>query len=187
MSSSQNSGSTHSKQLETKTFDKYGMTFMYHIATTYPEEWVPHMITGTEGTPVRQEWQRTGEILKVAEVIDAVLKDDDRCQVARPIYLYSTADGPILAIALRNSPESIELLDPCIVVYNGKSQLDLVPIFGVSRVLTLARTALRSWQPPNELLLAAYPRFLIQNRMYKYQLRPLVPFATTPELTNDGS
>lgn len=187
MSSSQNSGLTHLKQLETKTFDIYGMTFMYHVSTTQVDEWTPHIVTDTEGKPARQEWRPTGGVLTVSEVIDAVLKDNERCQVARPIYLYSTADGPLLAIALKNSQESVELLDPCIVVYDGKSQLNLVPIFGVSRVLTVARTAIRSWQAPNELLLAAYPKFLIQNRMYKYQLRPLVPFVTTPELTNDGT
>jgi hypothetical protein len=160
---------------------------MYHVSTTHIDEWTPQLITYTEGEPARQEWTRTGGTIKVSEVTDVVLKDEGYCKIARPIYLYSTADGPLLAIALKNSQESVELLDPCIIVYDGKSQLNLLPVFGVNRVLTVSRTAIRAWQAPNELLIAAYPKFLIQNRMYKYQLRPLVPFVTTPELTNDGS
>ena len=161
---------------------------MYHVATSHVDDWIPQYIKDAEGKDTAAyEWVRTGEVIKVTEVSDAVIKDADRCQTARPIYLYSTADGPMLAIALKNTAESIELLDPCIVAFDGKAHIKLVPIFGVARVLTIARTSVRTWQPPMEMLLAIYPGFLVQNRSYKYQLRPNVPFVTTPELTNDGT
>lgn len=188
MKSSQNSASTPSKQLDTKTFTIYGMTFMYHVATTHVDEWKQQLVKDAEGNPTKVVgWERTGEVIKTQEVTDAVIKDDDRCEVARPVYLYSTADGPILGIALKNTDDHVVLLDPCIVVYDGTGRIQLFPIFGVSRTLTVYRTAIRTQQPPAELLLAAYPNFLIQNRMFLYQLRPKVPFAVTPELTNDGT
>lgn len=155
---------------------------MYHVNTSHVDEWASQINDSHV-----QEWLPTGKTCEVTEVVDAVIQDADRCKTARPIYLYSTADGPLLAIALKNTTDAVELLDPCIVVFDGKSKINLLPIFGVSRVFNLARAALRSWQAPMELLLAAYPGFLVQNRMYRYQLRPSVPFVTTPELTNDGT
>jgi hypothetical protein len=45
-------------------------------------------------------------------------------------------------------------------------------------------SAIRSRQAPCEVIVANYPSFVIQNRMFLYQLKPVVPFATTPDVDN---
>jgi len=182
MSSLQNSESTPLKRREqfTKKFHKYGMTFTYHLNEITEPEWA---MVAQDNVP---SWTLSGDAITTSYVSSAVVQDEDQCARARPIYLYSTADGPILGIEHERSEKIITLLDPCAVLFDGQSKINLLPIFNVGRFLDLYHSAVRAVQPPSEILLAAYPGFLIQNRMARFQLKAHVPLVTTPELTNDG-
>jgi hypothetical protein len=161
------------------------MTFTYNILeSTYPE-WEMKTQQNAAGKAI-PEWVLSGKNITTNYVVDARIQDDDYCDQPKYIRLYSTADGPILGIEHETYADAIRLLDPCAVLFDGKSSLNLLPIFNVGRFMYLSRSAIRVEQAPAEILLAAYPGFLIQNRMSKYQLKATTPFVTTPELTNDG-
>lgn len=188
MSSSQNSEMTHSMRHEVKSFDKYGMVFQYGIAIETSPEWEPKFTTPKSGAPTTIEWVETGNTHENSYVQYVRISDDGLCKEGNFIEVYSTADGPIMGILLERREDGIVLLDPCIVYFDGKSGgISLYPIFNVGRRLQLKHTAIRSVQAPAEVLLAAYPGFLINNRMSKHQLKLKVPMSVTPELTNDAS
>lgn len=186
MSYSPNSETTLSRQHETKTFEKFGMEFRYGVVTNTEPEWESK--AGTLNGQLVVDWTQTGKTHTSSYVEFAMVKDQGFCAGGNVIEVYATADGPIMGINIKDDDHEITLVDPCIVMFDGKvGNIQLMPIFNVARKLRLKKAAIRSVQAPAEVLLAAYPGFLINNRMAKYQLKPRVPFAATPELTNDAS
>ena len=115
-------------------------------------------------------------------------QDPVDCPQARPIELFSTSDGlSILGVVLEQTADDIVLLDPCTVYFEDtKGIIKLLPIFNVARTLRLRLSAVRSIQAPAEAIVAIYPGFQIQNKMFKYQLKPRVAVTQTEQLTNDG-
>lgn len=170
-----------------KSFTKYGMRFTYGLVCETQPEWAPVPKTVDGVTTV--EWELTGKNITTEYVQTARIFDEARYGVlGKFIEVFLTADGPILAITSHRDSEVVHLLDPCIVMFSGKdnSKLSYIPIFNVGRTLMLYHSAIRSVQAPSELLLAAYPGFLINNRMAQYQLRtpkPLITTALTDNLT----
>lgn len=185
MSYSPNSETTLSRQHETKTFEKFGIEFRYGVVTDTEPEWEPQFGPGTVQKVV--DWVQTGKMHESSYVEFAMVKDQGFCAGGKFLEMYSTADGPLMGINLKEDPEEITLVDPCIVMFDNSGRIQLLPIFNVARTLRLKKSAIRSVQPPAEILIGAYPGFLINNRMSKHQLKAKVPLAATPELTNDAS
>lgn len=179
MSSSQNSETTLSKQHSTKNFSKFGMDFRYGLITEQVPAW-ENKVVETEGRSALEWFPVEGAMHESTYVAFALIKDEGHCEHGKPIYVYSTADGPILAIELSSNDTEYELLDPCIVQFDPRNlRLNMVPIFNVARILRLCKSSVRAIQAPAELLLASYPGFIISNRMSKYQLKAATPFTTT--------
>jgi len=206
MSSSQNSEKTPSQKSETKGVEKYGFTLQYYIMYTTRDEWakvyrdpdgnvIPddkleelakQLAEKGESRRIKIDWELTGKTITCAKVSSASFKSNEE-QYASPIELFATPEGPIMAINTESVDDSeYALKDPCVVVYDGKGKINLVPIFNVVDFLYIKKSAVRNVQAPNEILLGLYPQFVMQNRMMKYQLRPTVPFASSPELTTDA-
>lgn len=186
MSYSPNSETTPSRQHETKTFEKFGIEFRYGVVTDTEPEWEPQVGTGTGQKVV--DWVQTGKMHTSSYVEFALVRDQGLCAGGKSLEMYSTADGPIMGINVKEDADEVTLVDPCVIVFDSKGgHIQLMPIFNVARTLRLKKSAIRAVQTPAEILIAAYPGFLINNRMSKHQLKPKVPFAATPELTNDAS
>lgn len=209
MSSLQNSEKTHSVRREEKIVEKYGFTIHMGIHTTTRPEWVK-VYKDPEGNAIAEDdlkalaeklngsderqrisvdWELSGKTIDCSKVEFARFSDQEECSNL-PIELLATPEGPLLGIIkkrdLGNHSDAITLIDPCAVIYDGKGKINLVCIFNVADTLTFDRVAVRNTQVPNEILLGLYPGFIMQNRMMKYQLRPIIPFAQSPELGNDA-
>ena len=197
MSSLQNSKKTHFQQkVETKTFEKFGITFTVEVMHEHRTAW-RQTFTLPDGTvldttapgweksiPAGQQpavdWAPTDDLVEQTYTVSATAKDDEVCLEPCPVMVLSTADGPIMGICMDDDTESFSVLDPCVINFDDRNgSIRLFPIFNVARRLTLAKAAVRAVSVPSELLLAAYPGFIIQNRMAKYQLRPRTAVAET--------
>lgn len=205
MSSSQNSEKTPlwQPEREIKTFEKFGMTFFMGIVTETRRQWTrvlkdqnDKVITATKpeelqeriekGDTFRVDWVETDAQVAQSHVEFVRFTDNEETKEA-PVELFGTPDGPILGIIKETDDESITLLDPCVVVVNDqKGSISYMPIFNVARTLRLERSAIRSRQAPAEVIVASYPGFILQNRMYMYQLKPKIPFEVSPEMDNDA-
>lgn len=199
------SETTRLRQLEKKSFDKFGFTFTYGIAIEHHKKWVKvyrdeqgmqwteenlSKITDPAQMPkVTLDWEDSGTTCATAYVEYARINDPSENLVDAPIEIWGTIEGPLMGIVDTKgamTPDHAALIDPCVVIYDGKSKINLVPVFNVARKLTFVRDAIRTVQPPSEILLALYPGFIIQNRMAQYQLKPRVPLMVSPELSNDA-
>ena len=208
----QNSKTPHLKtSLDVTTFEKYGYKFILNIITEERPRWeqVFRDVDGRQYSVEEVEWldalvkecaklKKPLEISKIvleweevagtntcSYVHDVRFQDDEECQKGKPIGIYTVPDGPILGILIDSNGEEYTLLDPCIIQYVN-DRIQLKPVFNVARKLTLKRHAVRSVQTPAEIIIACYPGFIIQNRMLRYQLKPNVPFASTPPLNTDA-
>ena len=137
------------------------------------------------GTP-HVDWIETD--VKIAKsYVEFVNFTDKEGTNGAPVVLFGTPDGPILGIVKEGDDTSYTLLDPCVIVVNDqKGSISYMPIFNVARTLRLEKSAIRSQQIPAEVIVANYPGFILQNRMYMYQLKPKIPFEVSPELDNDA-
>jgi hypothetical protein len=204
MSSSPNSEKTPSWQpeRETKTFEKFDMFFTMGVVTEIRHQWTrqlknrkgevldPSDIEALktkleEDEKPQVEWIKTDALVRNSYVEWARFQDLEDCQKAKQVAIFSTADGPILGIVLDESETNVFLADPCVINYNQKSgSIQYLPIFNVARTLQLRKSAIRTRSAPAEIIIASYPGFILQNRMYQYQLRPTVAMESTPELDN---
>lgn len=188
---------------ETKTFEKFGGKYTLYLTTESRKQWVPvqKLPNGTiidttttdwmknlpKDTRPYSDWIETENIFSATYVTSAQYQDDRDCPVARAIELFGTVEGPIMGITLERRDDDVLLLDPCIVHFEDtKGILRLLPILNVARTLRLRMSAVRSIQAPAESLVAIYPGFVIQNKMFKYQLKPRVAVTQTEPLTNEG-
>jgi hypothetical protein len=208
MSSSQNSGKMRSfQQLESRRFEKYGMTFLYGVEITTRTKY-DAMFRLKDGTLVSKadfdvdkhkdqlpengqlttEWLDAGVSISTEAVKWCRLQDDEHCASAKDVELFITADGQILGIILESKGDDYVLLDPCLIQYDPRTNaINYKPIFGVQRTLRLAKTAVRARMTPAEIIIGAYPGFLVQHRMYKYQLKPSAAFNKVIAADNDAS
>lgn len=203
MSSSQNLEKTPSLQRDyvNKGFEKFGMRFSLQIMQETRPEW-RRTVFNSKGEEVdvtdpadlaakldkgerpRVEWIKTGDTVTNSWV-QYVRYDDDEGNSDRAVFLYSTPDGPILGILDEETNSEYHLLDPCVIIYDGKtSNISYSPIFNVARKLRLRKSAVRAIQPPAEIIIASYPGFVIQNRMFQYQLKSKHPLEIIPEVDN---
>ena len=137
-----------------------------------------------QGATLHVDWVRTDDKLAKSYVEFVHFTDTEDCQEA-VVELFGTPDGPILGIIMHESEQEITLADPCVVIVNDqKGSISYMPIFNVARTLRLERSAIRSRQAPAEVIVASYPGFILQNRMYLYQLKPKAPMAVSPEMDN---
>lgn len=180
------------KRRENKMFERFGMKFYLNIEVATIPEWARNVktqqVNGKDQST--QDWELTGNKLETERVIFAQMQDDDLCQQPMNVEVLSTSDGPMLALTHTQASANsayLDLVDPCIVQFDGKARINLMPIFGVTRTLRLAKSAIRARFPPTQLLVGIYPGFLIQNKMCKYELRANLPFAQSAELANDAS
>jgi len=205
MSSSQNSEKTPSWQpeRETKTFEKFGMTFLMGIVTETRKQWTrvvkdqddvivadpsPDVLKEmvAHGSKLHVDWVQTDAKVAKSYVEFVKFTDDEDTQNA-PVEIIATPDGPILGVVKEETEREIILMDPCVVtVDDQKGAISYMPIFNVARILRLERSAIRSRQAPAEIIIASYPGFILQNRMYLYQLKPKTPMAVSPEMDNDA-
>lgn len=202
----QNSENTPSWQLkyETKNFQKFGMSFRLCMVIETRDQWARIVLNkkGEVLDPTKPddlqrklelgesptvEWRKTGELTSNEYVQAAFFSDEEDTETKR-IELLSTPDGPILGIVIEDTdPGAITLMDPCVVQYDAANgSIKYLPIFNVARTLVLERSAIRSRQAPAEIIVASYPGFILQNRMFQYQLKPTVAFASTEPLDNDA-
>lgn len=205
MSSSPNSEKTPSWQpkREVKIFEKFGMTFKMGVVTETRRRWTRvvknkagDVIDASDAEAMKAlieaggkpyvDWVQTDEDQSNSYVEWVRFSDNEMCK-DNYVSLFSTADGPILGIVMEKTDKSVFLLDPCVIQFDAKSgSISYMPIFNADRTLDLAWSAVRTQQPPIEIIVASYPGFILQNRMYEYQLKPKVPFEVTPELDNDA-
>lgn len=188
-----------------KEFDKFDVKFRMHITEEFRKEWVTETrdvegnlldlqdedvmkaIQDGDVKPV-VEWVKTDDIIEKAhishvEVIDPSLEGKG----PQELRVFMAADGPIMGIVTSSLREDAYCIyDPCLVNYDGR-RVSHHPIFNVARSMELHKSAVRCHMAPAEILVASYPGFMIQNRMMKYQLKPNLPMAATPELTNDSA
>ncbi len=176
---------------ETKTFEKFGATYILYVDTETRKEWIPvHKLPdGTridttttdwvknlpKGVRPIQDWIETDKFISSSYVVQAMYKDAELCVQAKPILMYSTPDGPILGVTLEEGQDFVLLQDPCIVQFEDlKGTIKLLPIFNVARTLRLMKSAIRAIQPPAEPIVAIYPGYVIQSKMWKYALKAKV-------------
>lgn len=201
MKSSMNSETVLSRQHDTKTLDIFDMEFRLHVVTEERPEWsrvFRHPITNEVIDTTRPldaiqaelaghkpvlNWEKTGKTITCSYLQSVYVRDNDECKTAKPIELLSTPDGPILGIILEVTDTEYVVLDPCFVKFEN-DQVSYLPIFNVARTLRLMSHAVRARQAPAEVLVASYPGFIVQNRMYMYQLKPAVAFAKSETVTN---
>jgi hypothetical protein len=175
MSFSQSLETTPSRRLETKSFEKYGMKFTYGVVHETIPEWkyvTKEVLSSNvpDETPRKiAEWELSGAMTTNSYVDHVYVQDDDLCQKPCRVELLSTAEGPMLGIILNTTDEDVVLLDPCVL--QMQKTLNFMPIFNVGRTLVLKKSAIRAQQAPAEIILAAYPGFVIQHRMFKFQLK----------------
>ena len=137
------------------------------------------------------DWEKTEEILE-SKYVEWARRTDPDIEAEGddlPIEVWTTSDGPILGTVLPHTelrPDYVRMHDPCVVIFDGKTRINLVPVFNVARTLEIRKDAIKSIMPPNEILLALYPGFILLNRQCGYQLKPHVALQSSPELTNDG-
>jgi len=194
-----------SKPHEIKTFAKFDFTISFGVVTESHSEYV-RVFKDKDGLSITQEelqkmenpstrgltidWEKTDKLIESRYVDWATRIDPDlESALPLPIEVWSTADGSILGTVLPDSglrPDYRKLHDPCLILYDGKSKINLLPIFNVARILEIRKDAIKSIMAPNEILLALYPGFVLLNRQCAYQLKPNVPLQTSPELSNDG-
>jgi len=138
------------------------------------------------GATLQPDWVETDAMVSSSFVQYVKFSDNEETQDAY-VELFGTPDGPILGIVKEQNNNEILLLDPCVIAVNDqKGSISYMPIFNVARDLWLERSAIRSRQAPAEVIIASYPGFILQNRMYMYQLKPKVPLGVSPELDNDA-
>jgi len=176
MSSSPNSGMPPSKLREpfyrTRKFEKYGLHFRYHVVIHNVSDWV--MVTEPQ-----IDWKPTEHFVQTTTVMDAMLEEDD---TSYPIWLYGTADGPLLGLEYpqRSAEGGRTLANPCVVVHQDQ-QLVLRPIFHGQPLLLLLPQAIHTIQAPSEPLLLAYAGFILQSRMGKFSVTLPKPLHTHEE------
>lgn len=172
MSSSLNLKKTPFRQSTTKkTIEKFGLKFVITTVTETRRTWTETAKPVEDGKAI-VDWARSDEETVEIDYNEKVeFFDDEHCS-GNLVAVVTTADGPILGIVLKEADQVWVMLDPCIVQYNPRAgTLQLMPIFNVVRRLVLSSAAIRSISVPNDLLINAYPGFIIQNRMGKYQLK----------------
>lgn len=201
-----NSAMTFSYQHELKSFDKFGFTINFGMVTeTHPK--YERTFKDSDGMKLSLEdlekmhdtagqrlsilWEETdgvceSQYVEFAERVDPTVADGKPCR----IELWSTVEAPILGTVL---PDELcgetkyrRMMDPCAVIYDGKSRINLVPLFNVARVVNISAEAIKSMTPPNIILIGLYPGFILQNRQAAYQLKPNVALETSPILTNES-
>jgi len=199
-----NCATTFSKTHDVKTFKKFDFTITYGIVTEFHPKYV-RVYKDKDGMRLTQEelqkmtdpsaqglvadWEKTDEILESQYVEFARRRDPDieAEGIDFPVEVWTTSDGIILGTVLPNSelqPGYVRMYDPCVVIYDGKSRINLVPIFNVARILQIREDAIKSIMPPASILLALYPGFILQNRQCVYQLKPQVALEVSPVLDN---
>lgn len=206
MNSSQSSEKMHSSQRnETRTFTKYGVMYSYGVAIEERRRW-DRMIKLPGGALVAEkdfdpnsydlapdaklgiEWSESSEMATFEAVRYCKVQDDEYCVAAKDLGMYITADGQMLGIQLESTETEYVLLDPCVITFAPKTgAIEFKPIFGVQRTLRLSKMAVRASMAPAELIISAYPGFLIQHRMYRYQLKPSVAFNAVAAADNDAT
>lgn len=204
-----NSEKMHSVQREVKTFDKFDFTIQFGIVTETHRKWIrvfkdqqdkiwseEEILAAQEAKTLDNikfaaEWVPTEEQC-ISRYVEFATRIDPTMDHPKglPIEVWTTVESPILGTVLPADsldPEYRSLLDPCAVLYDGKSRVNLMPIFNVARVLKLRRDSVKTITPPNEILVGLYPGFVLQNRMSQYQLKPKAPFETSPVLSNTAT
>ena len=155
--------------------------------TLWSEKTLSEINDSSQMPKVALNYEDSGSTCPSAYVEYVRFTDPSEGVVAASIEVLGTIEGPLMAIVgPPKDPAYITLVDPCIIIYDGKSRINLQPIFNTARVLQLKREAVRSVGAPSEILLALYPAFIIQNRMAAYQLKPAMPTVVSPPLTNDA-
>ncbi len=146
-----------------RSFERYGMLFEYEVTQETMPAW---QMTKNEDDLHQMEWTLTGETRTTEFVHCASVRavnQRDRTH-GHPITLFTTSEGPILAIMKRSFKECFLLRHPALVQYTGGT-LKLKPIFGADRELRLATAAITATQAPSELLLSVYSHYLVQSNM----------------------
>jgi hypothetical protein len=168
--------------MEVKQFEKYGARFEIALATEKRPEWkqVYRLPDGTPvdtqdaawsskvplGTSLVVDWELSGCEAVQTYVASVTVYDGEDCVEGAPLSVLSTADGPILGIVLQENAQVLTLLDPCVVSFDDvNGAIKLLPIFNVARTVQINNVCIRAVSPPSELLVTAYPGFMIKNRM----------------------
>lgn len=197
---------TPSRQHEIKSFEKFDFKINFGIVTEFHRKY-ERTFRDQDGLRLTREdlekmndvvnqkltimWEATDEICETkyvdfAERIDPTVENGKPCR----IEVWSTVEAPVLGTVL---PADLiqgpyrQMIDPCAVIYDGKSRINLVPLFNVARIIRLREDAIKSIMPPSEILLALYPGFCLQNRQAQYQLKPKIALEVSPELTNSAA
>ena len=174
MNCSQNSATLPSRlpkeagaRLLTRSFEKYGMFFKYQLLEQKHQEW--RRVDNTEDAAIL-DWVDTGNQVAQQYVVNATVKDDIY-RDPNNIWLYATADGPMLGIeySWMTTVHTRMVAYPSVISYRH-GRLEFMPIFNCPRILSLQNHAIRNIQAPSELLLAAYPAFILQTKMGKFDI-----------------
>lgn len=142
-----------------------------------------------EGAIARVLWEETEDVIVGLQPELCTLYDSERWQAGISVFLFGTTDGPIISCVKNNEGRGdadwVTFWDPAHVQYSANGQINLVPIFGVTRKMEMHVTSVKQRAVPSEVIAEVYMQFVMQNRQFAYELRPRKPMAATPELVND--
>jgi hypothetical protein len=150
------------------------MQFSYCIVEQKYPEWARE--------ETRVEWRHTGRYITRTRVVSADMRSMEDTTPS-PIWVYSTPDGPIIGLEClhwKQRPDAQVIAYPGVIAYQHGS-LQFRPVFNCSDTLFLQKQAIRSMQAPSELLLSAYPGFIIQCKMGKFDINPQRPIHDAEE------
>jgi len=172
-------------EVEDNEFSLFDLHFKYTSVVETTDEWVlVHKNEAGDVTDVDSEalvfqsWVKTGNKVthKYVDTVDFIEGGE-----AYPVEVCTTPSGPLMGIVVYEDADIITLMDPAVINYDGTT-VKFHAVFGVARRMDISKKAIITRLAPVEILLGSYPGFVIQNRMFKYQLRPVTPLAQTSEL-----
>lgn len=140
----------------------------------------------SEGAIAKVEWEKADPQWVGGET-ESVLLYDEELFADNPaqVWYFGTSDGPIITTLPPiedNNSEYLTFMDPAHVQYTQQGNINLVPIFGVARTMEMHKSAVKQRVSLSPVMAEVYMQFIMQNRQFKYELRPTRPMATTPPM-----
>ncbi len=153
-----------------REFEWCGMRVVYTLHEEKHPLW--RQVLQEKGPETKVTWELTGDEKIVRHVGDARLYLHAGKDESNPIWLFSTEDGPIVALDVTGGSELRHLEYPALLQHE-KGRIKLNPIFGASKYLSVKESSIRSVQAPPEALLVAYPGFVLQCKMGAFDPQPV--------------
>lgn len=206
MSEEQKVSDTMSVRNETILIEKYGMRMSLRQTLEKRPQWETRYVLENgerltpqqaqalknsaqvdEGTIAKVEWEECPAEWVGATPVSARLYDTETFEEGAEVWFFGTSHGPIIGTLCPHTVprDWLKLYDPAHVQHTAQGQINLLPIFGVARTMELHVSSIKQRVPLNAIMAEVYLQFVMQNRQFKYELRPAKPMATSQPLENN--